>query len=527
MGIGNGDVAGARRGAADASSERLQSWKELAAYLKRGARTVQRWEREEGLPVRRLQHGKQGSIYGYKRELDAWWAARGAELSNAPRQPGEAMPSVAVMPFADLSAEKDQGYFCDGMAEEIVLALSRVSGLRVASADRRRRGRKTAERTVLEGSVRKCGDQRRIVVQLRDAESGFHLWSERFDRQSEDTFRVQDEIAGSVARAVAATLEIGGAGPTARDRARHCYRRGREFYYQYHPGAMEFAIQLFVRAIETDPEYAEAWAGLADCWSFTYLHAARSEELREQADWASLRAVEMDPRSAQANASRGVALSLDGRDEEARRAFEAALRLDGGLFEGHYYYARRCFEMGRSAEAAELYARAAEARPEDYQSPLLMAQILGDLGRGEDAAEARRLGVRRAEEHLKWNPDDARAMYLAANGLAGLGDAGRGRQLLERALAIRPEDPVLQYNAACTFALLGLTERALDALENAVRNGFWRRDWCERDSNLDCLRGHPRFEQMVGRMRGPVRRKPLRAQPDACPHESEDSKPLV
>ena len=106
MGAVRGDRA-EDRPAGDASSERLQSWKELAAYLKRGARTVQRWEREEGLPVRRLQHGKLGSIYGYKSELDAWWAARGEELSNAPRKTADAAPSVAVQPFSDMSPAKD------------------------------------------------------------------------------------------------------------------------------------------------------------------------------------------------------------------------------------------------------------------------------------------------------------------------------------------------------------------------------------------------------------------------------------
>ena len=505
MGIGNGDV----------SDERLQSWKELAAYLKRGARTVQRWEREEGLPVRRLQHGKQGSIYGYKRELDAWWAARGEELSEAAPKAADTRPSVAVMAFTDMSPEKDQGYFCEGLVEEINHSLSRIPGLRIASqsalgsrgggADRGRRGRQTAERAVLEGSVRKYGEQRRIVVQLLDADSGFHLWSERFDRQAGDVFRTQDEIAGHVARAVAATLQAGGkdaqgAAPSARDRARECYRRGREFYNQYHPAAMEFAIQLFVHAIEIDPGCADAWAGLADCWSFTYQHAARSQELREQAEWASLRAMEVDPQSAQANASRGLALSLDGRHEEAGQAYRAAVRLDPGLFEAYYYHARHCFAQGHLAEAAELYAKAMEARPEDYQAPLLAAQVYRDLGRMEAAAEARRQGVRRAEEHLKWNPDDARALYLAANALVAMGDTARGRQWMERALAIRSDDPVLGYNVACTYALMGMHDEAIEALESAARNGMRQKSWMERDSNLDCLRGDSRFAEILGRM---------------------------
>jgi adenylate cyclase len=494
MGAMRGDRA-EDRPAGDASSERLQSWKELAAYLKRGARTVQRWEREEGLPVRRLQHGKLGSIYGYKSELDAWWAARGEELANSPANDLDRAPSVAVQPFSDLSPGKDQAYFCEGLAEEITHALSRISGLRILS-----RSSPSRAATLLEGSVRRFGDHCRITVQLVDAEGGFHLWSERFDRQANDVFGMQDEIALKVSRAVAAKLQAGGKTPSARERADECYRRGREFFYGFNPGAMEFAIQLFVRAIETDPGCAIAYAGLADCWSFSYLYSGRSEELREQADWASLRAVEMDPQSAQAQTSRGLALSLDGRNQDAGQAYESAARLDPGLFEAHFFYARHCFALGQMARAAELYGKAMEVRPDDYQAPLLCAQVHSDLGRHEEAAATRKRGIRAAEEHLKWNPDDARALYLAANGLAGLGETARARQFAERALAMRPDDPVLLYNVACTFALLGLVEPALDSLENGARRGLDHKDWYERDSNLDCLRTHPRFPTILARI---------------------------
>ena len=201
----------------DRGGDRLDSWKEIAAYLKRGARTVQRWEREEGLPVHRLVHDKLGSIYAYQQELDAWWRSREAELANEPPLPPETAPSVAVLPFADMSQERDQAYFCEGMAEEILDALNRVQGLRVSSrtasfhfrppdADTREIGRRLRVGTLLEGSVRKSGDQLRIVLQLTDAESGFHLWSGRYDRRMSDIFAIQQEIAENAVRALEATL---------------------------------------------------------------------------------------------------------------------------------------------------------------------------------------------------------------------------------------------------------------------------------------------------------------------------------
>ena len=201
----------------DQGGDRLDSWKEIAAYLKRGARTVQRWEREQGLPVHRLVHDKLGSIYAYRPELDAWWRSREAELANEPPLPAEAAPSVAVLPFADMSQERDQAYFCEGMAEEMLDALSRIQGLRVSSrtasfhsrtpdADTREIGRRLRVGTLLEGSVRKSGDQLRIVLKLTDAESGFQLWSGRYERQMGDIFAIQREIAESVVRALEATL---------------------------------------------------------------------------------------------------------------------------------------------------------------------------------------------------------------------------------------------------------------------------------------------------------------------------------
>ena len=495
---------------------RLDSWKEIAAYLRRGARTVQRWEREEGLPVHRLAHETLGSVFAYKSELDAWWSGRAATLAGSGPSPAEDRPSLAVLPFADLSPGRDHAYLCDGIAEEIIGALSRVQGLKVASrtfsfqfrkpgADFREIGRRLRVATLLEGSVRTSGDRVRVAVQLTGAESGFQLWSGQYDRQTSDLFSIQDEIAENVARALEVRLTRNERAalqkpPTADIRAFDCYLRGRQFYYQYSPRSMEFALQMFLRAIEIDPGYAQAYAGLADCWSYVYLYSARSAAVREQADWASAKAVAMGPLNAQAQASRGLSLSLGGNDEEAERAFEAAIRLDPGLFEAHYFRARHCFALGRLEEAAACYRAAMEARPDDYQSPLLAAQIWDDLGRPAEAAEARRCGIEIAERHLRLNPDDARALYMAATGLVALGDRSRGRHWAERALAIRPDDPMLLYNVGCIFSLLGSLEPALDCLEKAAALGLTQKGWYVNDSNLHPLRGHPRFRDLLGRM---------------------------
>ena len=154
---------------------------------------------------------------------------------------------------------------------------------------------------------------------------------------------------------------------------------------------MESAVSMFVQAISQDPDFAQAYAGLADCWCYIYLYSDRSEVVREQALWASAKAVEMAPNSAQAQASHGLSLFISGSDTEAQQAFETALQLDSELFEARYYYARHCFALGQAQKAAGLYESAMRIRPDDYQSPLLAAQIYDYLGSTAQADASRRL----------------------------------------------------------------------------------------------------------------------------------------
>ena len=500
----------------EARGARLDSWKEIAGYLSRGTRTVQRWEREAGLPVHRLQHEKLGSVYAWPAELDAWWRGRGSQLEQQPAVALAVSHSIAVLPFADMSQQQDQQYFCEGIAEEITHRLAGIKALRVVSrtssfqvraltSDLRELGRRLRVGTVLEGSVRKAGDRLRITVQLADVESGFHRWSGSFDRELSDIFAIQDEIAHSVVEA----LEVGlsakesaalHALPTANLRAYDFYLRARQYYHQFGPRSMESAVSMFVQAISQDPDFAQAYAGLADCWCYIYLYSDRSEVVREQALWASAKAVEMAPNSAQAQASHGLSLSLSLSDTEAQQAFETALQLDSELFEARYYYARHCFARGHAQKAAGLYESAMRIRPDDYQSPLLAAQIYDYLGSTAQADASRRRGIQLAEEHLKVNPEDVRALSMAANGLAESGDDARGLTYLQRALAICPEDPMLLYDAGCIYALLGQCDQALEYLDHAAQRGVTQRGWYENDGNLAALHAHPRFQQLLARL---------------------------
>ncbi len=441
----------------------------------------------------------------------------GAVRATSAGQAGAAaVKSIAVLPFTDMSPQRDQEYFTDGIAEEIISALTKVQALRVASRssafafkgknqDIRNVGEQLNVSTLLEGSVRKAGNRLRITAQLINVADGYHLWSERYDRELEDVFAVQDEIAANIVTALRVVLSEAEKRAIEKPRtesvqAYEYYLRGRQFFHQFREKGLQFARRMFARAIEIDPNFVLAHAGTADCSSFLYMYWDASEANLEQANAASRKAMELGPEVAEAHASRGLALTLSKQYDEAAREFETAVRLDPKLFEAHYFYARACFQQGKLEEAARRFEQAAAVRPEDFQAPSLLALVYLGLGRTEDALAVRRRAVEIVERHLELNPDDVRALYIGAIDLCSLGDRERSLEWAGRALALDPEDAGVLYNVGCAYALLGEPDRALDCLEKAVQNGFGHREWIENDFDLNSLRNLPRFQVLLSRM---------------------------
>jgi serine/threonine protein kinase/Tfp pilus assembly protein PilF len=480
--------------------------------------------RDVPVPPTRLRPGLPGRVdrliarclekeprYRLQSAVDLVWELEQVK-AEAGRE-GEKARTIAVLPFVDQSREKDQDYLCDGFAEDVLIALGKVKGLRVASraasfrfrspdADVKETGRRLGVEAIVHGSVRRAGARLRLAVELVDVADGFEIWAEVYERAVEDVFAVQAEVTKEIVRALEIDLSEGEKAslraPAAADvEAWDHYQQARKLFYQYSKRGMRFARDLFERAIAVDPKYARAWCGLSDCAAFLYTNAGRRAEDLEQAEATSQRALELDPGLAEAHASRGVTLSLRGRHEEAEAAFEHAIRLDPQLFEAHYFYARDAFAHGDLEKAILQYEEAIRVRPEDYQSPLLVAQSFDDLGRTAEAQAVRRRGVRIAEEHLRLQPDDARALYMGANGLVALGETQRGLEWADRALALDPEDPMLLYNIACIRSMAGATDAALDCAERAVAAGLRNKGWLEHDSNLDAIRSHPRFQALM------------------------------
>jgi len=423
--------------------------------------------------------------------------------------------SIAVLPFADLSAQHDQEYFSDGVAEEILNALTKVAGLRVPartscfafrgkSVDAREIGKRLGVETLLDGSIRKAGNRVRISVQLIDARNGYQLWSERFDREIEDIFAIQDEIARSVLDALGLSLTEREKRrflkpSTANVQAYEFYLRGRKLFQSWTRQNMEFARQMFLRAVAIDPDFASAWAGLANTYVDLYRWGRNLRDL-EEAQRISAHALKLDPNLAEAHVAIGQALAIQRRFKDAAAEFERAIGLDPTLFDAYYLYARSSFEAGDLEKAVQLFEKAHRSRPEDYQATALRALALHELGRADEAREADQEAVHLINKYLEVNPNEARAYSLGASPLARLGEREHSKQWSEQAIALAPNDPVVLYNAACNLAQLGEHDSALDGLERSIAAGVAVSDWIKHDPDFESLRDHPRFQAIVKRI---------------------------
>jgi adenylate cyclase len=428
----------------------------------------------------------------------------------------EGQPSIAVLPFVDISIKRDQGYFCDGIAEELINGLTRIRNLHVVSRtsvfkykdsalDVRDIGRELGVQSILEGSLRKAGDKIRITAQLVSVADGYHLWSSSYDIELKDVLTVQEEISRNIVRALRVTLtpeekQSVSAASTTNVEAYDYYLRGRSFYDQFRRKGVELALEMFKLAIRHDPDYALAYAGIADCCVYLFLYAERRGESMDQAEKASRKALELGRGLAKAHVSRGQVLSLAKRHAEAEREFETAIRLEPSLFEAYYFYARDCFAQGKLEKAAALYEKASDVAPDHNQSPLLVATVYEALGRKSTAEASRRRGVEIVTERLRLSPGDVRALYMGANGLVSLGQVDKALEWASLALVMDPGEPMVLYNVACIYSVAGKTEEALDCLEKAAETGLSQREWYEHDSDLDPIRSHPRFAAILAKL---------------------------
>jgi serine/threonine protein kinase/tetratricopeptide (TPR) repeat protein len=424
--------------------------------------------------------------------------------------------SIGVLPFVDLSPQKDQEYFCDGMAESIMNALTSINDLRVAARtsafsfkgkgqDIREIGEKLNVNTVLEGSVRKAGEKLRISVQLISIADGFQLWSKQYDRKIDDVFAIQEEIAQNVVQALNVELSeeekhMLGRTTTGDVKAYEFYIRGRKYFQQGHRSSMKYAIEMFSQAIKKDPEYALAYAGLAVSYSQLFMYYDRNKENLDQALAASKKALELDPDLAEAHVSRGMVVSQNLDYEEAEKEFETAIRLNPKLFDAYYEYGRTLRVQGKHKQAARLFGQASQVRPEDYQAITFLISAYEDLGLEREALKTNLRALEIFKNHLELNPDDSRALTLGAYAFLRAKDEKTATEWMKRSVSLEPEDPGVLYNATCLYSLLGKTKEALNYFERSIDSGYSSKEWIENDSDLDPIRNHPRFQEIMKKL---------------------------
>lgn len=447
---------------------------------------------------------------GYR--LEDNHVAVSAEGRVAPVSGDRDRVSIAVLPFASSGGDVRQEWLSDGVAEDIITALAKSPGLRVLSRnlsfamrgrddDLTELGRRLGVRYLLCGSARSAGDALRLTTELVDAANGSVVWAERFDRNMEQIFAVQDEITAAVVARLRAELLPGTAGGSETSRpdnleAYLCYLRGRQLLQEWTVQHAQLGRRMFERAVALEADYARALSGIALC--DTVLYEWRPGEVTLSATIALAdRALAIDPRLPEALTARATALFRTGDIARADADYSRALAIDADCYEATFFRALMERSLGRVEAAVALYIRAATLRPDDYVSP---NSILGLLPDG-DASERgwAETCFSRAARAADLHPQNSAPLCRAAVALVYLGRTDEARNWVARALAMDAEDPVVIYNAATVHAMLGEDDAALGELEKylAISDRALGIDIIRHDREFANLNDHPRFRALM------------------------------
>lgn len=454
--------------------ERLESWKAIAAYLNRSVTTVQRWERDEGLPVHRLQHDALGSLYAFKHELDRWREGRStSERSTTQHQEQKPVRAIAVLPFSNLAADPDQEYLADAMIDALITALARTGGVEVASRTSvmqykhvrtpiKEIARSLRVDAVIEGSVLRVGDRVRVTAQLIDAVRDRHVWAESYDGDMRDILALQRDIARAVAAEIGTIIRD--RHPDLRPRvavspgAYDAYVRGMFHLHKFRPEGYERALSCFQQALDVDPNDPLAWAGRAFAYgmiSHSDLPACQPHDAFAEVRAAALRALDLDEGAAEAHAAlAGVKLYYDWDWQGAARELQRALELNPMLAEAHRHYGWYFFLRDLPDRGLAELKRARDAEP---LTPLYAAELGWAYWMVGQPGEARCEALRA----LELDPDFAIGHFVYG---ALMRDDGRCTEALaahERAAKISRG---WRWALGETYATFGLTDLARQML---------------------------------------------------------------
>ena len=447
-----------------------------------------------------------------KRDLES-----GARRSGGPSDSGDgrrrqAEKSIAVLYFENLSGVKEDEYFRDGITEDIITELSKIKGLNIFSrptvlAFRDKPvtpahiGQQLKAACVLTGSLRRAGNRLRINAQLIDTQTDFPLWSERYDREMKDVFEVQDEIARKIAEALRVTLspqekEALAAKPTADMQAYDLYLRGRSYARRLTRQDLEFALQMYENATRQDPDFALAYAAIANVCAQYHYNYEREKAWIDRARTAAQRAASLQPDLPEALLARAWVLYTSGAYDDAVAVVRNAIARKNDCEGAYYLLLRALFAAGQYQEIAGIADTAIEAAGTDYNVYVPIVNALSSLGKKDAVGNLRQRRVQALENHIRQVPDDARARILLSNDYAEMGRVDDAMREANLAMVLRPNEATMLYNAACTFCSMAKKAEAIDALSRAWHAGFKDADWARRDPDLVILHGDPEFERL-------------------------------
>lgn len=537
-----------------APADRLDSWKEIAAYLNRGVRTVRRWEQEEALPVHRHVHRTLGSVYAFKSEIDAWRRSRPERTpgtAGGPRRGGdtreERVKSIAVLPFTDIASEPGHEYFADGLTEELIADLSKVRTLRVISRTSSMRlkhtrkdvktiSRELGVRYLLEGSVRRVGNRLRISAQLIDAATDDHLWSDKYDGTIDDVFAMQERLSRVIVDALAVRLT------TDEDRrlserpipdvaAYECYLRARHEAWRWQKDAIDRAIHLLRHGLALVGENALLYATLG----FAHLQYREAgvdcgEGPLQEAEACAEKVLALAPESAPGLQLHGWIHYSRGRIQDAVHDLKKALAIEAGnpdtllllincyLISGRVSVARplidrilaldpltpvsRCLPgyadalEGNLTAAVEPYRQMFEMDPGSPMARLFYVWVLALNRRTDSVTEIVKAIPPETRETVA-----GRLCAFLAHALAGNARAAAAA-VTPQIEALATATDVFPRLLAQGYALLGLKEAAIHWIAIAVERGFINYPFLARhDPFLGSVRGDPRFETLMETVR--------------------------
>jgi tetratricopeptide (TPR) repeat protein len=358
---------------------------------------------------------------------------------------------------------------------------------------------------VLEGSIRRAGNRVRITAQLVEASTRHSVWAERYDRQLEDVFAIQEEIARSIAQALRITLtpqeeKTIARKPTENPQAYDFYLRGRSYTRRENS---DYALQMFEQAIQLDPNFALAHAGIAHLCGLIYEIREQNQKWIDRGLAACDRATALAPDLPEVLVARARICYAQKKYDEAellaQRAIERKQDCDGAW----NILGRAYFASGRYEQAAALTERAIECNGDDYNTYIPYQQATERLGRKKDAEHLRELLTKVLRQQLELVPEDVRARILLATTLAAAKEnAEEAMRHLQTAVALRPGDANTLYNAACCYGVLGEKAAALETIKKAFAAGYGNRAWAAQDTDLDTLHGDPEFQKLVARSEG-------------------------